>query len=145
MRISKGNVVGTNDRDYFTDRTIREYQSDGKTVIYLVKVVTIQGPNDDATIGPYDQSTIRQYIVGRGDWLGKPANFKGQSYSFVFEVDATSHVTRTVHSTQTNMADESDLFLFGDDFDAILEILETEDEIEDHFEDAVTEVSKTIS
>lgn len=84
-------------------------------------------------------------IVGRGDWLGKPANFKGRGYCFVFEVDATSHVTRTVHSTQTNMADESDLFLFGDDFDAILEILETEDEIEDHFEDAVTEVSKTIS
>ena len=54
-------------------------------------------------------------------------------------------MTRTVHSTQTNMADESDLFLFGDDFDAILEFLEAEDEIEDHFEDAVTVVSKTIS
>jgi len=44
------------------------------------------------------------------------------------------------------MADDSDLFLFGDDFDAILEILETEDDIEEHFEDAltVTEVSKII-
>lgn len=50
-----------------------------------------------------------------------------------------------MHSTQTNMADKSDLFLFRDDFDAILEILETEDKIEDHFEDAVTEVSETIS
>ena len=42
------------------------------------------------------------------------------------------------------MADDSDLFLFGDDFDAILEILGTEDDIEEHFEDAVTEVSKII-
>lgn len=77
--------------------------------------------------------------------MGKPANFKGLGYCFAFEVDTTSHVTRTVHSTQTNMADKSDLFLFRDDFDAILEILETEDKIEDHFEDAVTEVSETIS
>lgn len=76
--------------------------------------------------------------------MGKPANFKGRGYCFAFEVQTTSHVTRTVHSTETNMADDSDLFLFGDDFDAILEILETEDDIEEHFEDAVTEVSKII-
>ena len=84
-------------------------------------------------------------IVGRGDWLGKPANFKGRGYCFVFEGDATSHVRRTMHSTQTNMADKSDLFVFGDDFDVILETLETGDKIKDHFEEAVTEVSKTIS
>ena len=50
-------------------------------------------------------------------------------------------MTSTVHSNQTNMADGSDLFLFGDNFDAILEILETEDNIDMHFEDAVAEVS----
>ena len=50
-------------------------------------------------------------------------------------------MTSTVHSNQTNMADGSDLFLFGDNFDAILEILETEDNIDVHFEDAVAEVS----
>ena len=51
-------------------------------------------------------------------------------------------MTSTVHSNQTNMAGGSDLFLFGDDFDAILEIMEAEDNIDDvHFEDAVAEVS----
>ncbi|XP_015752231.1 PREDICTED: uncharacterized protein LOC107332023 [Acropora digitifera] len=40
------------------------------------------------------------------------------------------------------MADDSDLFLFGDNFDAILEIMETEDNIDVHFEDAVAEVQK---
>ena len=50
-------------------------------------------------------------------------------------------MTSTVHSKQTNMADGGDLFLFGDDFDAILEIMEAEDNIDVHFEDAVAEVS----
>ena len=39
------------------------------------------------------------------------------------------------------MADGSDLFLFGDDVDAILEIIEAEDNIDVHFEHAVAEVS----
>ena len=43
------------------------------------------------------------------------------------------------------MVDESDFFLFGDNFDAVLDILKTADNINVHFEDAVTEVSKTIS
>ena len=34
------------------------------------------------------------------------------------------------------MADDSDLFLFGDDFDAILEIMKAEDNIDVNFEDA---------
>ena len=50
-------------------------------------------------------------------------------------------MTSTVHNNQTNMADDSDLFLFGDNFEAILEIMETEDNIDVHFEDAVAEVS----
>ena len=50
-------------------------------------------------------------------------------------------MTSTVHGNQSNMADCSDLFLFGDNFDAVLEILGTEDNIDVHFEDAVAEVS----
>lgn len=67
---------------------------------------------------------------------------KGVGYCFSLEVEKTSHLTSTVHSNQTNMADGSDLFLFGDDFDAILEIMEAEDNIDVHFEDAVAEVQK---
>ena len=62
-------------------------------------------------------------------------------YCFSLEVEKTSHVTSTVHRNQTNMADGGDLFLFEDDFDAILEIMEAEDNIDVHFEDAVAEVS----
>ena len=50
-------------------------------------------------------------------------------------------MTSTMHSNQTNMAHGSILFLFGDNFDMILEIMETEDNIDVHFEDAVAEVS----
>ena len=39
------------------------------------------------------------------------------------------------------MADGNHLFMFGDNFDAILDIMETEDNIDVHFEDAVAEVS----
>ncbi|KAK3730396.1 hypothetical protein QZH41_011859 [Actinostola sp. cb2023] len=35
------------------------------------------------------------------------------------------------------MADMNDLFLFGDDFDAILDILENEEELEEDFTEAV--------
>ena len=54
-----------------------------------------------------------------------------------------SHVTSTVHNNQTNMADDSDLFLFGDNLQkyAILEIMDTENNIDVHFADAVAEVS----
>ena len=66
---------------------------------------------------------------------------KGWAIVSHLRFEKTSHVTSTVHSNQTNMADGSDLFLFGDDFDAILEIIEAEDNIDVHFEDAVAEVS----
>ena len=39
------------------------------------------------------------------------------------------------------MADHSDLFLFGDDLDAVLEALEADDNVNEYFEEAVTEVS----
>ena len=80
-------------------------------------------------------------VIVEGDWFGNPANFKGVGYCFSFEVEKTSHVTSTVYNNQTNMADDTNLFLFGDNFDAILEIMETEDNIDVHFEDAVAEVS----
>ena len=43
------------------------------------------------------------------------------------------HVTMTLHrltSVQNNMADVNDLFFFGDDFDAVLDILEIDEELE---------------
>ena len=39
------------------------------------------------------------------------------------------------------MAEYSDLFLFGNDLDAVLEALETDDNVDEYFEKAVTEVS----
>ena len=59
-----------------------------------------------------------------GDWLGNPANIKGGGYCLDFEVDTGGHVTMTVQSFeqpfQNNMAEYSDLFLFGDDLEAVL-------------------------
>lgn len=39
------------------------------------------------------------------------------------------------------MADISELFLFGEDFDAVLDILENEEELEEQFTEAVDNVS----
>ena len=39
------------------------------------------------------------------------------------------------------MAEYSDLFLFGDDLEAVLEALEADDNVDEYFEEAVTEVS----
>ena len=39
------------------------------------------------------------------------------------------------------MADVNDLFFFGDDFDAVLDILEIDEELEEQFIGAVHEVS----
>ena len=39
------------------------------------------------------------------------------------------------------MADGNDLFFFGDDFDAILSILEEEEELDEQFREAADEVS----
>ena len=44
-------------------------------------------------------------------------------------------------SFQDNMADMNDLFFFGDDFDAILGILEEEEELDEQFREAADEVS----
>ena len=39
------------------------------------------------------------------------------------------------------MAEYSDLFLFGDDLDAVLEALQADDNVNEYFEEAVTEMS----
>ena len=39
------------------------------------------------------------------------------------------------------MVDVNDLFFFGDDFDAVLDILEIDEELEEQFIEAVDEVS----
>ena len=44
-------------------------------------------------------------------------------------------------AVQNNMADVNDLFFFGDDFDAVLDILEIDEELEEQFIEAVDEVS----
>ena len=83
-------------------------------------------------------------IVSRGDWLGNLANFKGAVYCLAFEVETYHHLTMTLHrltSVQNNMADVKDLFFFGDDFDAVLGILEIDEELEKQFTEAIDEVS----
>ena len=54
-------------------------------------------------------------IVSRGEWLGRPANFKGAGYCLAFEVETGCHVTYitpciTPASIANKMAEDSDLF-----------------------------------
>ena len=42
------------------------------------------------------------------------------------------------------MVEDSDLFLFGDDLDAVLEALEANDIVDESFKEAVTEVRQII-
>ena len=42
------------------------------------------------------------------------------------------------------MAEDSDLFFFGDDLDAVLEALENNDIVDENFNEAVTEVRQII-
>ena len=42
------------------------------------------------------------------------------------------------------MAEDRDLFLFGDDLDAVLEALEANDIVDESFNEAVTEVRQII-
>ena len=76
---------------------------------------------------------MRPTIVNGGDWLWNPANFKGALYCFGFDVETYHHVTLTLHSLfQSKMADGVD-FLDGDDLEAILDILEADEEMEEEF------------
>ena len=87
-------------------------------------------------------NTIDLVIVSRGDWLGKPANFKDRNNSVPAEVELTRHVTLTVHTTNKMADARNELFVFGDDFEAILNMLEEDETIEEHFSAAAMDVSK---
>ena len=65
-------------------------------------------------------------IVGRGDWLWNSENFKGLNNSAVSDVEQTRHVTLTAHKFI-----QDGLFLWGDDFGAILDGLEDTEEVEE--------------
>ena len=84
---------------------------------------------------------IRLNIVSRGDWLGKPANFKGPNNRVPAEVELTRHVTLTVHTTNKMADATNELFVFGDDFETILNMLEEDEAIEKHFSTTAIDVS----
>ena len=67
-------------------------------------------------------------------------NIKGLNKRGCKEVEGTSHVTTKVH-TQNKMADGTDeIFVWGDNFETILDILEDDEEIEEQFISTVSEV-----
>lgn len=80
-------------------------------------------------------------IVSKGDWLGKPANFKGPNNRVPAEVELTRHVTLTVHTTNKMADATNELFVFGDDFETILNMLEEDEAIEKHFSTTAIDVS----
>ena len=84
---------------------------------------------------------ITLVIVSRGDWLGKPANFKGPNNRVPAEVELTRHVTLTVHTTNKMADATNELFVFGDDFETILNMLEEDEAIEKHFSTTAIDVS----
>ena len=53
----------------------------------------------------------------------------------------TRHVTLTLHTQNKMAASMNDLYLFGEDFEAILEILERDEDLEKQFESSVSDVS----
>ena len=66
-------------------------EREGRTGEYWTEVVTVRT------------------IVGRGEWLGNPANFRGTFYCFGFDVETYHRVTMTLHSlVQSKMADSAD-------------------------------------
>ena len=72
---------------------------------------------------------------------------KLQRAGLLFRVRGWIAPSRDIDRAQTkrvflnNMADTNDLFFFGDDFDAILDILEEEEELDEQFRQAADQVS----
>lgn len=87
------------------------------------------------------QRVLGENIVSRGDWLGKPANFKGPNNRVPAEVELTRHVTLTVHTTNKMADATNELFVFEDDFETILNMLEEDEAIEKHFSTTAIDVS----
>jgi len=69
-------------------------------------------------------------------------NFKRPAYCSCFDVEGTDHVTLTVHQTFKMASVVDDLFVIGDDFEAILDLLEQDDDLEQEFSIAASEVSR---
>ena len=66
---------------------------------------------------------------------------KGLKQQALSELEGTCHVTAKVH-TRNKMADESEqMFVSGDDLDAILAILEEDEQIDHQFSSVINEVS----
>ena len=69
------------------------------------------------------------------------ANFIGPKQQRLPDVEMTRRVTLTLH-TQNKMAEGmTDLYLFGEDFEAILEILEGNEDLEKQFQISASDVS----
>ena len=83
------------------------------------------------------QETTKETIesltkVNRGGLVRKLG--KLQRASLAFEVETYCHENdpaQASDSDQNNMADMNDLFFFSDDFDAVLDILEIDEELEE--------------
>ena len=79
-------------------------------------------------------------IVSRGGLVRKPGEHQRERLLFNFRgwYDPSRDNDRAmIRVTLKNR----DLFLFGDDSDAVLEALEADDNVDEYFEEAVTEVS----
>ena len=86
----------------------------------------------------YRTTTFRFAIVSRGDWLRNAANFRRPAYRFGFDVE--NKQSRDLEGAQVfKMAD--DLFVSGDDFQAILGILEKDEALEEEFTAIDSDVS----
>ena len=74
---------------------------------------------------------MRSSRVGRRAWLLNPENIKGLNNRPAPDVERYRDVSRecALELPTTNMGDgEEDIFLFGDDFDAILDLLEQDEQ-----------------
>ena len=69
---------------------------------------------------------VRLTIVSGGKWFGRPVNFKGSAYCLY---RASAFAVKSKHS-----------MAFDKDFDAIMAVLEEDEDLEDHFDKEVQEV-----
>lgn len=89
---------------------------------------------------------MRSSRVGRGAWLLNPENIKGLNNRPAPDVERYRDVIRRVRTRAANnkhggWRTQEDIFLFGDDFDTILDLLEQGEDMEEHFKTSVENVS----
>ena len=86
-----------------------------------------------------------QTRVNLGHWLGKLANFKGPNNRRYSDIERTYHVTLTVHNNpRWRKAFTEELFVFGEDFEAILDALEEDEALDLQFTTKAQDVSRKI-